>query len=395
MIRRLLLADTSTSRIDLERALHSLVDQWELECADDAVSALDKLNHPFDAVVCDMKISGMSGLELLDTVQERYPQTIRVLLSDPFDRHSILSAAARTHQHLSKPFEIEQLTGFLSRRISLNAVLENESLKAFVSRMTSIPSLPALYTEVMDELCAEDPRPKKIGEIIARDIGMTAKILQVANSAFYATRSQITETDHAIVLLGLDTVQSLVLSLSIFSCLSPNRQTAYWADSLWQHSNVVGSLSRAIARAEGVPSSETGAYLSAGLLHDVGKLIIAACDPFMPRTIIKAARVEQKASWQIEEGLLGYTHAEVGAYLLGNWGLPFPIVEAVAWHHRPSQSSSTGMSPLAAVHVANALQAQPNAREPESGEIDMAFLERIGCIDKLERWKEVCGELVS
>lgn len=336
---------------------------------------------------------GITGLELLNTVQERFPQTVRILLSGQSDRQSILDSAARAHQYLSKPFDARQLKTLLSQTIVLGDLLDNASLKSFISRLSSIPSLPNLYLEVMDALRASDPSPAKIGGIIARDMGMTAKILQVANSVAYATRSEITQPEQAVLRIGLETVQSLVLSVSIFSSLSARLQAADSVESLWQHSNLTAQYCRAIARAEGIAATSSGGYVSAGLLHDIGKLIIASSDPSLPRAIGEIASADGKPVWQVEKEMLGCTHAEVGAYLLGIWGLPFPIVEAVAWHHRPLESAASEMSPLTAVHVANALEARSHVQAPDYDQtIDTVFLERVGRLQRLEAWTEACDE---
>jgi len=225
---------------------------------------------------------------------------------------------------------------------------------------------------------------------------MTAKILQVANSVAYARRAEVTQPEQAVLHLGLDTVQSLVLSLSIFSSLSSNQQATYPAESLWEHCNLTGTFCRAIARAEKIPATQSGAYLSSGLLHDIGKLIIASSDPALPRTIAETANAEAKPTWQVEKELLGCSHAEVGAYLLGIWGLPFAIVEAVAWHHRPSECLANEMSPLAAVHVANLLHLQKHGLNPDCEQpFDTDFLARIGKLDQLESWTEACYEAMS
>jgi HD-like signal output (HDOD) protein/ActR/RegA family two-component response regulator len=396
-MKKLLFVDDDAELLaGLRRALHSMRGEWEMEFANSGAEAVNLLDRRFDVVVSDMRMPGMTGLELLNIVRERSPQTVRVLLSGQSDRQSILNSVARAHQYLSKPIDSRELKALLSQIISLGNLLEDAPLKAFVSRLNSIPSLPTLYLEVMEALRASDPSPGRIGKIIGRDIGMTAKILQVANSVLYATRCEITQPEKAVVLLGLDTVQSLVLSLSIFSSLTPGLDAACSAESLWEHSNLVGSSCRAIAHAEGIAPTCSGEYLSAGLLHDIGKLVIASSDPALSQQIAKTASEEGKPMWQVEQDLLGCTHAEVGAYLLGIWGLPFPIVEAVALHHRPSQSATDGMSPLAALHVANALHVRSQAHGPDVDEtIDAAFLEKIGRLGRLEAWTKICGEILE
>jgi HD-like signal output (HDOD) protein/ActR/RegA family two-component response regulator len=395
MKRRLLFVDDDLNLLlGLKRSLHSMQEEWEMEFAESGAAALEMLDRPFDVVVSDMRMPGITGLELLNTVQERFPQTVRILLSGQSDRQSILDSASRAHQYLSKPFDARQLKALLSQTIALGDLLDNPALKSFISRLSSIPSLPNLYFEVMEALRASDPSPAKIGNIIARDMGMTAKILQVANSVAYATRNEITQPEQAVLRIGLETVQSLVLSVSIFSSLSTKLQAARSVESLWEHSNLTGQYCRAIARAEGIAATSCGAYISAGLLHDIGKLIIAFSDPSLTSAISELASAHRKPVWQVEKEMLGCTHAEVGAYLLGIWGLPFPIVEAVAWHHHPTESAASEMSPLTSVHVADALQARSHVQAPNNDQaIDTGFLERIGKLHRLEAWTEACDEI--
>jgi HD-like signal output (HDOD) protein len=395
MKRRLLFVDDDPNLLmGLKRGLHSMRDEWEMEFAQTGESALEMLSRQsFDVAVSDMRMPGMTGLELLNTIQERYPQTIRILLSGQSDRQSILDSVARAHQYLSKPCDIQQLKELISQTMALSDLLENAAIKSFISRLNSIPSLPSLYLEVTEALRATDPSPARIGDIIARDMGMTAKILQVANSAIYGIRVDVTQPEQAVLLLGLDSVQSLVLSLSIFSAFGPALQTVFSPDALWDHSSVSGAFCRIIARAERIEPAKAGGYLSAGLLHDIGKLVIASADPERYRAIVGQVAASGKPTTEIEQDLLGCSHAEIGAYLLGLWGLPVPIVEAVAWHHRPSESSVTQFSPLAAVHVASALLARSKSgSSDDTSVIDTEFLQRIGRLERLEDWTERCEE---
>ncbi len=398
MKRRLLFVDDDPNLLmALQRGLHGMRGEWEMEFAAGPRVALELLDvRAFDVVVSDMRMPEMTGMDLLNTVQERFPQSIRILLSGQSDRDSILRSVAHAHQYISKPCEVRQLREVLSQTIALTDLLANSAIKAFISRLSSIPSLPSLYMEVTEALRSPDPSPAKIGDIIARDMGMTAKILQVSNSAIYGIRTEVTQPEKAVLLLGLETVQSLVLSLSVFSSLGPGLQAASCADALWQHSSMSGALCKAIGRVERIEPALAGAYLSAGLLHDIGKLVIASADPELHQQITREVSMGARTRLEIEQDLLGCTHAEVGAYLLGIWGLPVSIVEAVAWHHRPSASPVSQFSPLAAVHVASAMMARANPPLSDGdASIDMDFLERIGKLPQLETWTEKCEDILQ
>lgn len=398
MQRRILFVDDEPNLLTgLQRALRPMRTLWDMEfvCSGDEALRLMSLRG-FDAVVTDMRMPGMSGADLLDMIQKRWPGTVRIVLSGQADRETVLKAIAPAHQFLSKPCDPEQLRSVLGKTLALTDLLQNSSLKCFISRMKCVPSLPLLYQQVTSELHSADPSASRLGEIIAQDMAMTAKLLQIVNSAAYGIRTQISEPKQAVFFLGLDTIQALVLSLGVFSAFDPHLLGPRQAERLWEHAVSVSKYARAIATCEGIGGRDLDPYNSAGLLHDIGKLIMASAGPENYRRIVATAASTGTRLDIVEFQEFGCTHAEVGAYLLGVWGLPNVIVEAVAWHHRPLDSPVTEFSPLAAVHVASAFDAQlrPDCGYVDSN-IDYAFLNRMGRDNRLECWKQQCVEQAS
>jgi putative nucleotidyltransferase with HDIG domain len=376
----------------LQRALRPMRSEWEMEFVSSGDAALQAMsNLPFDMVVADMRMPGMSGAELLERVKERFPQTVRLILSGHSDNELIVRASASAHQILSKPYDPEKLKSQLLRTLALKTLLQNATLKKFVSQMKCIPTLPQYYQEVTEELRSVDPSPARIGRIISRDMGMTSKILQLVNSAVSGMSAEISEPTQAVMLLGLDTIQAMVLSVSIFSVFGPGSLRSFEAEHLWGHSLSISKLSRSIAQAQGIAGSALDPYQSAGLLHDIGKLIMASADPKGYRTVLDYAAEHGAALFHVEKEAFGCNHAEIGAYLLGIWGLPGSIVEAVAWHHCPSESQVNEFSPLATVHFADVFQAT-NRKDCMNGhpELDHAFVDRIGLPEQQEAWLRSC-----
>jgi HD-like signal output (HDOD) protein len=246
-----------------------------------------------------------------------------------------------------------------------------------------------------------EPSVKRISEIIARDMGMTAKVLQMINSGLFGLRNRVDSVAQAVALLGLETIQSLVLTIHVFSKFNPSLLHALGIEGIWSHSQAVSELARRIAVLQVSKNELADRKLPeqagiAGLLHDVGKLIIAKALPFDFKKLQMMRETTRVPLWQVERAQLGTTHEEVGAYLLGLWGLPDVIVEAVAWHHRPGETQYCTLSPLAAVHVANALLHQKQtACPPGSVEyLDAAFLERAGLIGHLSAWEALRDDVV-
>ena len=224
MQRRILFVDDEQNLLmGLKRTLRPMRKLWEMEFVSSGDEALGLMSlREFDAVVTDMRMPGMSGADLLDTIQKQWPGAVRIVLSGQADRETVMQAIAPAHQFLSKPCDPEQLRSVLENTLALSDLLQNTSLKCFISNIKSIPSLPLLYQQVTSELRSEDPSTSRIGEIIAQDMAMTAKLLQIVNSAAYGIRAQISEPKQAAVYLGLDTIRALVLSLSIFSAFDPH-----------------------------------------------------------------------------------------------------------------------------------------------------------------------------
>lgn len=393
-MRRVLFVDDEPKILEgLQRMLRSMRHEWEMEFAQDGPSALETLkSRHFDVVVTDMRMPGMDGPMLLSQVRALHPQIVRIVLSGHSDHELILSSVGPAHQYLSKPCDPELLKQTVSRACALSDLLSNATLTLLVSQMQSLPSLPSIYMQLMKEVEAADPSIKKIGEIICKDPGMTAKILQMVNSAFFGLRRHISNPTDAVSLLGLDTIKSLVLSIQIFSQFSSTRIPGFSLTDLWDHNAAVGDLAKKIAKAEKQSPRVVDDSFAAGLLHECGKLILAARLPKEYGEMLSLASEECLPAFEAERKVFGATHPEVGAYLLGLWGLPDSIVEAVAFHHSPSQCPVDVFSPLTAVHVADYLVSEsgpPGMRKAANAELDSVYLARLGLESRMDSWKAI------
>ena len=170
----------------LRRIMHSMNDEWDMSFAGSAHEALTIMDsRSFDVIVSDMRILCTNGTELLNEVKKKHPQTIRIVLSGQTNRDKILRSISPIHQFLSKPCDTETIKKTLTRAFTLRDLLVNDNLKQLVSQIESLPSLPAIYNEIMEALNSKDASTGKVGEIISKDMGMSAKILQLVNSAFF------------------------------------------------------------------------------------------------------------------------------------------------------------------------------------------------------------------
>ena len=338
----------------MQRQFHGMRHEWQMNFMESGRKALEFMAvTPVDVVVTDMMMPGMDGSQLLAEVRERFPNTVRLVLSGQSDLESVMKLVGPAHQYLSKPCDMDELRTAISRSFAISDLLLNEQLKRLTTRLSSLPSLPTLYLQLTEELRQENPSVEQISEIISRDVGMTSKIMQLVNSAFFGLPQTKANIKDAVNYLGMTTIRDLVLSLQVFGQFDQATIKEFSIEALSQHCCLTASLARKIASAEHCDANFGEQCFLAGLLHDVGQLILASSLPQQYALVIENARQKCLSIWETEQAEYGATHTEVGGYLLSLWGLPAPVVEAVLFHHRPGDCAQNGFSPAIAVHAAN------------------------------------------
>ena len=397
MKKRILFVDDEPNILEgLQRMLRDMRQEWDMHFAKSGQEALDCLSRePFDVVISDMRMPGMDGAQLLTEVMRRHPQIVRIILSGHSDQDIILKAVRPAHQYLSKPCDPETLKSVVRRACAVRDLLADASIKRMISTMESLPTLPSLYVEIMEELRSPNASIQKTGKIISKDVGMTAKVLQLVNSAFFGLPRHVSSPGQAVALIGLDTVKALVLSVHIFTQFAPKELTSL--EGLWKHSLTTSLFAKIIAREENQKQTFIDDCFMTGLLHDLGKLILSVNLPDRYRQIHAGAIERNISLWDAEREVLGVTHSEVGAYLLGLWGLPDDTVEGLAFHHCPNACQRSNFSLLTAVHSANALAHEECAEKSMEvlPHIDVDYLSKLGIANRLPRWKEVCSKALK
>jgi HD-like signal output (HDOD) protein len=348
-MKRILFVDDEPNVLEgLERMLFPMRKEWSMHFAKGGAEALECMKQaPYDVVVSDMRMPDIDGVRLLSEVMKLYPQTVRFILSGQCDRDSVLRSVGPTHQFLAKPCSAATLKTSVERALALRDLLRNESIKRVASQTDALPAMPDVYAKLMMEIRSPDPSMSAVGKIIQSDVAMAAKILQLVNSAFFGLRQHVMSAAQAVTLLGLDTVRALVLMVGVFAQADKKRlPRGFSLESLALHSTAVGSYGQAICQTENAAKDLAADAFMAGLLHDVGMLVLANACADAYGEVIEAAISSRLRICEVEQAAFQCTHAEVGAYLLGIWGIPNPIVEAVAYHHCPGRCLSQGFSPL-------------------------------------------------
>jgi HD-like signal output (HDOD) protein len=383
--RILFVADDPHLHRFLRQLMEPLEEEWQAAYSRGGSEALRCLEDGSYAIIMtDVRLAAGFCQELLLQARERTPQVVRIVMAGPGDQELLLRVLPLVQRIVAKPCDPAELYATLQRTQSLRELLQSPEVVAMVGRLGQIPTLSTLYSRIADELMKPDYSLAKVGELVSQDPGIAAKLLQVANSALIGLRRPATTPSQAVRVLGGELTRTLVLAADLFSRYNPAQLRPFCIDQLWEHSQSVAALAGRIAQIERMDERNTRDSTLAGLFHDIGQLLLASQLPEAYRDVFQLSRRENLPLARAEKEILGATHAEVGAYLLGLWGLPDPLVEAVAWHHLPEQCPGMIISPLTTVHAAEALLSEREGERPH-----IAYLERLGLDDHWDRWLEL------
>ncbi len=397
-MRKLLFVDDEPNVLDgLRRILRPYRDEWDPSFAQSGQQALEMLEQEdFDVVVSDMRMPGMDGAALMAEVKQRHPHVVRILLSGQSDEETLVSSLRSTHRFLGKPCDPDRLRLELARAFALRDLLRNHSLRRLVAGLDFLPSPLSADNALARELDSDEVSVQRVARLLSRDTALVAKLLQLANSAYFSMAHHVSSVEQAVTILGTETIKLLVSALRLFGAFGARLCDASETATLHHHSVAVGSMARAIAQAEMQNELAREDALMAGFLHDVGKLVLMWRLPDEYKEAVRLAARGKIPSWEAEQEVLGATHAEVGAYLLGLWGLPDPVIEALAFHHRPRECAVDGWGPVVAVHVGDAFSHGALDEDTASGGgLDTAFLEQLELHNRLPAWREVCRVAIA
>jgi HD-like signal output (HDOD) protein/CheY-like chemotaxis protein len=371
----------------LQRMLRGMRNEWEMAFAPSGPEALEILEKDlFDVIVTDMLMPGMDGYQLLNEVKRDHPGIVRIILSGHLDKDKVLNSIGPVHQYLSKPCSADDLKSTIARACAMRCLLENDSLINLISTIDTLPSLPSLYMEIVEEVNSPDGTISRAGEIISKDVSMSTKVLQLVNSSFFGISTHVSIPARAVALIGMETVQALVLSSKIFSQFSRSDLPGYQTiANLWDHSIATGFLAKDMATSFKQGQEEIDDSSLAGFVHDLGKLILLDKLSEACAEVVQVAKSTDCSLIEAEQEVLGTTHAQIGAFLLGIWGFSESIVEGVAFHHCPGECPNKGLSALTAVHLANGLEHRINPHNaPEAASFDCSYLSKLGIYDRID-----------
>ncbi|MFI4866187.1 MAG: HDOD domain-containing protein [Steroidobacterales bacterium] len=384
-MRRILLVDAAPAAVaQLQQSLQLLRPQWEVATSTAVTPAMVTLSQRrFDAVVCDIGTAALDGPQLLTQVRDRHPNLVRLCLTASTDDDAFLLAMPVTHQFLGKPCNVENLCEVLDRICSLRDILRSGAIHELIGNLKALPATPHTFQALSEAIARPNAHAADISQIVSNDTALSIKVLQLANSAFYRRGAPVTSIQAAISYAGLEMIKSLALSACVFSALDASPAAIKRLQDLQGRSLRKAHFARMLLR----ESRHADEAFTAALLLDIGQAVLALSAPDKFEQMIELARASGRAWHEVEPEVFGAAHPEVGAYLLGLWGLPLDLIEAVAYHHTPSRVQHAHTSMLAAVHVADAV-VDATADRPAKllDRLDASFVARTGVSRCLTAW---------
>ncbi len=388
---RVLIVDDEVTLLRLMKlGMRSMAGEWDLHFAENGESALKLIGEkPFDVVITDMRMPGMNGAQLLNHVLREHPRTVRIILSGYADLNEVMNCVGLTHQFLNKPCSLDDLKICLHNVTNVQSHFNHEKIRAATAGLKNLPSLPKTYLEIAEAVQSDSCSTELIAEIAAKDPGLSAKLLQISNSAYFGFGRKIFSVDEAVQLLGVSIIQSLALATPLYSSFDQKKCKDFPLEQIWDHSAQVASLGRGLYRQHMDDPQLAEQAFAAGILHDIGKLILADSLGAEYSEVLKQSRETKTPLYLVEQEKLHTTHAEVGAYLLAIWGLPIPLVETVACHHHPQRCGTKDICLAGIIHISNALQhTQPGHPDIVPSTVNADYLKEIHLDEHFEMWRQ-------
>ena len=361
---RLVLVDNEHHIADAHRrALRMVRPEWKVVLATNIPAAIAALEaEPTDVFIGELGRSPADGAALFETVRHRWPSTVRIALSEYAERSVALRLERCVHRFLHKPCDTYMLATVIERSSALRTLVNDPAVVAAIGGLEAFPRPPVTVQALEKVLADPDAGVIAVAAVITRDAALTARLLRAVNSSFFGVGRQVTRVDAAVNFMGVSLVRAITLvdgATRSFNVAPDVLDLDEWN----MHAVRVAASARDITLAM-CPNDRAladEAFL-AGLLHDVGQVVLAGVAPLVWQQLERLARAERLPLQEVEQRHGRVSHALVGAYLLSLWGLPSSVVEAVAFHHTPERLGGSQFDASIAVHVADALIARTPGR---------------------------------
>lgn len=383
-IRLLLVDDDEQILTGLKRRIASLREKWVVLACPSVEMGLNSMRcDPPDALVTDLKMPSQHGVDLLKHAREMRSTCFRVVLSGCAQKDLIMDSLDLSHRFFPKPCDAAILVEVIEAGVAELQQVKSADIRTWIASNKSLPAVPKLYNRINAMLSNPRSDTEKMAKEIEKEPSIAARLLRTANSAYFGWRQGVNSVQDAVGFVGIDVVKSLVLGCEVFTSSARHE----WQEEIWNHSLITSLLASKIARQLG---TDTDTASTAGLLHDVGKIILSESVGHTAWTTKLAEGKERgQFSWVTEENAFDTNHAEIGALLFDLWGLPEKIAQAVRWHHQPSRCPTASNRCAIAVHLADALVHTWTVGGEELTGCDVLWLEQCGISTNIASWSHL------
>lgn len=372
---RLLFVDDDVTILRATKRLFSNEpERWQVATHSNPLEALEAVEaYRPDVVIADIRMPEMNGLRFLSEVRRREPGAVRFLLTGASAGETALDTLAVAHQVFFKPFEFARFQAALELAYQVSGARSNLALREAIGRSEQLASLPRLFAELEALLHRADASVQDAARLLSEDTAMCARVLQLANSAWYTRGARVEDALNAVLRLGIHVVKALVLHAELFSRAPMTSAASSWLAELQRLGLSAGHVSALIWRG----NAEAGAAVSACMLADLGQLVLYSLDPRRYLELVAEAKRDGSNLIERERATYGFTNPEAGAHLLAAWGLSESLVEAVLLHEScppPTQ----GWTLPASVHVSRQLaRGAPLGPAWEASPLAQGLVERL------------------
>ncbi len=397
-MKRIFFVDDEQRVVDgLPRMLRPMREEWEMAFFSSGAAALEAMDalQP-DIVVSDMRMPGMNGAEFLGEVRRRHPGTVRLILSGQCDRAAVLDAAGPAHQFLSKPCSAETLRNTVARIFEVREQLASPQIRTAVSQLEALPISANHLGALVEVLAQPTPSEADLIKIVNQDLALFSKCLQLVSSGFLGSQLGVIRPAEVVAALGADALRNLVLEKRIFPTLPPGPPLEAAASLFEKVSQATAETARRIAAEQDADEPTERLAEIGGRLARVGVAVLAVIDPAKYVQIWRLGVSRRMSKMDLEMRFYGVHRADVGAYLLGLWGVPSQLVDIVRNTPWPRRAKEHAFSALTAVHAACFFveEAASELLQPNHS-LDLPYLEDIGAISRLDRWRAIARDVVE
>jgi putative nucleotidyltransferase with HDIG domain len=380
MSKSILFVDDEPSILGIYEMLQPFLGpEFSITTASNAHDALQLMAiQPVDVVVSDLTMPQIGGIDFLTRVATQHPATARIVVSGYADEITSAKCVMVGHRYFNKPFSPNTLTTVLQSLCDAQTKAANKKIREYVGRLESIPTLSRTFQDLNRALRSNGLPIRDISAIIERDLALTPKVLQMVNSARFSPARRINSIFEAVQMIGFDLVRALVLGIHVFQ-FGDKISSSNLYQTVWNHSLQTAFGAKRLATLEGLDSEQCEDAFLLGLLHDIGKVVLAASCPEY-HELWKKHSHDSGTLIARENDAFGANHSNVGAYLLRLWGLSDTIADGVDSHHNSTALQEAGFSPLFAVHAAQQLASDRHVS------IDIDLLDHLGLKSHVPDW---------